>query len=158
MLHIVIGLFLAFRSAVRSRRDLALENLALRQQVVVATTKIPSQDNFRRLAAFTASHRQASKVVLTQYFVERGVYPTECLDQVIVFNERHLRRVLTKYLDYYHGSRTHWSLDKDAPETRPVELPEVGAVSAVLMVGRLHQSAVCITGTPEGLHDSADGF
>ena len=36
----------------------------------------------------------------------------ECLDHVIVLGERHLRRVLTEYLGYYHGSRTHLSLEK----------------------------------------------
>jgi hypothetical protein len=26
----------------------------------------------------------------------------ECLDYLVIFNERHLRRVFTSYLDYYH--------------------------------------------------------
>ncbi len=52
--------------------------------------------------------------------------------------ERHLRRLLTDYFNYYHRSRTHLLLDKDAPETRPVELPEIGAIRAVPQVGGLH--------------------
>jgi hypothetical protein len=35
-------------------------------------------------------------------------------------NRAHLRRVLQRYLAYYHGWRTHLSLDKDAPEVRQV--------------------------------------
>ena len=51
-------------------------------------------------------------------FVERAIdsIHRECLDHVIIINERHLRRVL--YFRYSHESRTHLSLDKDCP--RPV--------------------------------------
>ena len=40
-------------------------------------------------------------------FVERliGSIRRECLDHTIVFNERHVRRVLTEYFRYYHDSR-----------------------------------------------------
>jgi hypothetical protein len=36
-------------------------------------------------------------------FVERvvGSIRHECLDHVVIFNERHLRRVLSSYVDYY---------------------------------------------------------
>ncbi|MGA3318584.1 MAG: hypothetical protein ABSC64_19375, partial [Candidatus Korobacteraceae bacterium] len=49
-----------------------------------------------------------------------GSIRRECLDHVVVLNERHLRRLLKKYLTYYHGSRTHLALKKDAPEPRAV--------------------------------------
>ena len=53
-------------------------------------------------------------------YVERviGSIRRECLDHVIVLDERHLRRILREYFDYYHSCRTHLSLDKDAPEQR----------------------------------------
>jgi hypothetical protein len=37
-------------------------------------------------------------------FVERviGSIRRECLDHVIIINERHLRRVLSSYFRYYH--------------------------------------------------------
>src|SRR5262245_40345083 len=41
----------------------------------------------------------------------------ECTDHVIVFNEDHLRRILSKYASYYNEVRTHLSLGKDAPCT-----------------------------------------
>ncbi|HEV2672595.1 MAG TPA: integrase core domain-containing protein [Gemmatimonadales bacterium] len=73
-------------------------------------------------------------------FAERliGSVRRECLDHVLVLNERHLRRVLTQYFAYYHGARTHLSLDKDAPDMRPIQRPEVGAIVATPEVGGLH--------------------
>jgi transposase InsO family protein len=73
-------------------------------------------------------------------YIERviGSIRRECLDQVIVFNEGSLRRILASYFDYYHRSRTHLSLGKDSPETRPVQPPAIGPVVAVRQVGGLH--------------------
>lgn len=63
-------------------------------------------------------------------FAERliGSIRRECLDHVLVLGERHLRRILTRYFAYYHRARTHLSLDKDAPDSRPIERPELGAI------------------------------
>jgi transposase InsO family protein len=44
-----------------------------------------------------------------------GSIRRECLDHVIVLRRRHLKRILTRYVDYYNGVRTHLSLYKDAP-------------------------------------------
>jgi hypothetical protein len=73
-------------------------------------------------------------------FVERviGTIRRELLDHVIVLNEGHLCRRLQSYLRYYHGSRTHLALEKDAPEPRAVEAPEHGRVVALPQVGGLH--------------------
>ena len=72
-------------------------------------------------------------------FAERviGTIRCELLDHVIVLNEQHLRRRLRSYLRYYHGSRTHLALDKDAPEPRDVEPPEHGRVIGLPQVGGL---------------------
>ena len=67
-----------------------------------------------------------------------GSIRRECLDHVIVFNERHLRRVLTQYFHYYHNYRTHLGLEKDCPFRRRVERPETGRVKAEPTVGGLH--------------------
>jgi hypothetical protein len=66
----------------------------------------------------------------------------ECLDHVLVLSERHLRRILTCYFGYYHGARTHLSLEKDAPDGRPVEPPEVGKLVQIAEVGGLHHRYV----------------
>ena len=73
-------------------------------------------------------------------FAERliGSIRRECLDHVIVFNERSLKRLLRSYVDYYHHSRTHLSLGKDAPTTRQVQPPEIGRVIEMPVVGGLH--------------------
>ena len=73
-------------------------------------------------------------------FVERlvGTLRRDCIDHVIVFNDSHLRRLLRDYLAYYHGSRTHLSLDKDSPEPREVESPDQGRIVEFPMVGGLH--------------------
>ncbi len=67
-----------------------------------------------------------------------GSIRRECLDHVIVLNERHLRRVLRGYASYYHSSRTHRSLDDDYPDPRPAEPPEIGDVVVIAQVGGLH--------------------
>jgi hypothetical protein len=75
-------------------------------------------------------------------YVERviGSIRRECLDHLVVFNERHLERVLSSYLDYYHRSRTHLSLDKDCPYGRPIQPPALGNIIAIPQVGGLHHS------------------
>ena len=73
-------------------------------------------------------------------YVERviGSIRRECLDHVIVFNETGLRRMLSVYFSYYHETRPHLSLEKDSPEPRKVQPPELGQVVAVPQVGGLH--------------------
>ena len=73
-------------------------------------------------------------------FVERliGTLRRDCLNHVIVLDERHLRRIVARYLDYYHDWRTHLSLSKDAPNPRTVHSPERGRVVEFPDVGGLH--------------------
>jgi transposase InsO family protein len=70
--------------------------------------------------------------------VERLIGSTrrECTDHMIVFNEKHLRRILSKYASYYNEVRTHLALGKDAPRTRPVE--RSGDIVAQPILGGLH--------------------
>src|SRR5437667_2694707 len=77
-------------------------------------------------------------------FAERliGSIRRECLNHVLVLGERHLRRVLARYFDYYHRARTHLSLDKDAPDTRAVELSAAGRIVEIPEVGGLHHRYV----------------
>ena len=50
-----------------------------------------------------------------------GSIRRDCLDHVVVFGERHLRHLLRSYQAYYNVTRTHLSLDKDAPVSRTVQ-------------------------------------
>jgi transposase InsO family protein len=60
-----------------------------------------------------------------------GTIRRECLDHLIVFNEATLCRHLKLFLTYYHQTRTHLSLEKDAPTSRLVQSPEMGRVITV---------------------------
>lgn len=73
-------------------------------------------------------------------YVERviGSIRHECLDHMIILGEKHLRKVLREYFQYYHESRTHLGLDKDCPEHREIEPPEMGKIVAIPQVGGLH--------------------
>ena len=71
-------------------------------------------------------------------FAERliGSIRRECVDHFIVSGEAHLRPILRTYARYYNHIRTHWSLDKDAPVSRPVE--RIGSINAHAILGGLH--------------------
>ncbi|HEY6418452.1 MAG TPA: hypothetical protein VIX59_05555 [Candidatus Binataceae bacterium] len=57
---------------------------------------------------------------------------------IVIFNERHLHRVLSSYVDYYQRTRTHLSLDKDCSDSRPTVPPRIRKVVAIPHVGGLH--------------------
>lgn len=57
------------------------------------------------------------------------------MDYVVIFNERHLGRVLSSYVNYYHRTRTHLALDKDCPNPRPIQA--LWFCSAGLLVAKL---------------------
>jgi putative transposase len=67
-----------------------------------------------------------------------GSVRRECLDHVIIVSQAHLRRMLVAYLSYYHGARTHLSLEKDAPTPRWIQGSTAGRVVAFAEVGGLH--------------------
>jgi transposase InsO family protein len=71
-------------------------------------------------------------------FAERliGSIRRECVDHFIVLGEAHLRRILQTYARYYNVIRTLWSLDKDAPVSRPVQ--RIGSIKSHAILGGLH--------------------
>jgi putative transposase len=73
-------------------------------------------------------------------FAERviGSIRRECLDHVIVINERHLRRLLRNYLAYYNATRPHQALHNNSPYPRDVQTPTAGRIVAIPQVGGLH--------------------
>jgi hypothetical protein len=62
----------------------------------------------------------------------------DALNSIIVFNERHLRRVRRSYEDSYHEWRTYLSREMDAAESRAVPPPELGPVGQRPEVDSLH--------------------
>ena len=73
-------------------------------------------------------------------YVERviGSIRRECLDHIVIFDEAHLRRILSSYVQYYHRTRTRLALDKDCPQPRPVSPPTGGRIIAFPEVSGLH--------------------
>jgi putative transposase len=73
-------------------------------------------------------------------YVERliGSIRRECLDRVIVFDERQLRQMLESYFQYYLEVRPHRSLEHDSPVPRPVQALDCGEVIEMPLVGGLH--------------------
>jgi transposase InsO family protein len=71
-------------------------------------------------------------------YVERliGSIRRDCLDHIVVLSRRHLRKILQAYFAYYHRSRTHLALAKDAPDPR--EIMSHGKIVAIPQVGGLH--------------------
>jgi hypothetical protein len=64
----------------------------------------------------------------------------ECVDHLIVLGEALLRRILRAYAGYYNDIRTHWSLAKDAPVSRPIQ--RTGGIQSNAILGGLHHHYV----------------
>ncbi len=72
--------------------------------------------------------------------VERliGSIRCESLDHLVMFDEAQLRRVLKNYVSYYNQIRTHFSMDKNAPDFRhPQKLGSIETIS--ILGGLLHE-------------------
>ena len=67
-----------------------------------------------------------------------GSVRREVLDHRVLPQERHLKRILRSYFDYYHTYRTYRVLDIDAPLVRPVHPPELGRMREAPEVVGLH--------------------
>jgi transposase InsO family protein len=64
----------------------------------------------------------------------------DLLDHVIILNERHLKRLMSEYVRYYHEDRTHLGLAKDTPAGRPIGIrPLSGSrIRSFSRLGGLH--------------------
>jgi transposase InsO family protein len=71
-----------------------------------------------------------------------GTLRRECLDQVVIFSEMHLRQILCAYAAYYNQARTHLALQKDAPLHRAVQ--RSGAILAMPILAGLHHQYIRI--------------
>ena len=71
-----------------------------------------------------------------------GSIRRECIDHVIVFGECHLHHLLRCYLGYFNETRSHLSLDKDAPVSRAIQ--SVGLIFGRPVLGGLHHQYVRI--------------
>jgi transposase InsO family protein len=69
-----------------------------------------------------------------------GTLRHQCLDQVVIFGEMHLRRILSAYAAYYNQARTLLALGKDAPLHRAAQ--RSGAIVAIPILAGLHHQYV----------------
>ena len=66
-----------------------------------------------------------------------GTFRRECLDHLIILNDRHLRSVLREFVAYYNADRPHRSLDLETPDS-PAR-PDAGLVCSRPVLGGLHR-------------------
>jgi hypothetical protein len=141
MMEMLGNLVLFVWSKFKITSNLAAENLALRQQLVVMkrTNRRPKIQMTDRLF-WVLFLRIWSP--WQNPFIERmiGLIRRECTDRVIVLNEAHLISVLGSYFEYYHNDRTHLSLEKDPPDTRPIQSRPAGKCKIIALprIGGLH--------------------
>jgi putative transposase len=65
-----------------------------------------------------------------------GTLRRECLDHLIVVNERHLRALLAEFAAFYNAARPHRTLDFETPQ--PARRPREGPIRARPVLGGLH--------------------
>jgi transposase InsO family protein len=70
-----------------------------------------------------------------------GTFRRECLDHMIVVNERHLRRVLREFVRHYNGARPHQALELEVPEVgaRPPAAASGSVISRPVLGGLTHE-------------------
>lgn len=72
-------------------------------------------------------------------FAERFVRTVrqECLDHILVFGERHLKRILREYGTHYNRERPHRGLSLETPEPKSDQICIDGKIVRVARLGGL---------------------
>ena len=169
---ILKALLVFLRAMLIPKLHMAIENLALRQQLAVCKQSVKRPKLRPRDRVFWVwisrywCNWQSALIILQPETVIRwhrqgfklywrwksragkpgrppieraiGSIRRECLNHMIVLGERHLKRILTNYFDYYHNARPHLSLDRNSPTPREVEPMSRGEVISTEQVGGLH--------------------
>src|SRR5262249_51531941 len=80
-----------------------------------------------------------------------GSYRRDSLDHVIILNERHLKRLMSSYLLYYHEDRTHLGPAKHTPARRATETRSAGEskIRPFPRLGGLHHRYAMAASTQE---------
>ena len=81
-----------------------------------------------------------------------GTFRRECLDHMIVVNERHLRRVLREFVRHYNGARPHRALELEVPEVeaQPPARSSGPVISRPVLGGLTHEYERPISITSRG--------
>ena len=67
-----------------------------------------------------------------------GTLRRECLDHLIVVNERHLRAILAEFVRFYNAERPHRTLGLETPI--PATRPSEGPIRSRTVLGGLHHA------------------
>jgi len=67
-----------------------------------------------------------------------GTLRRECTDHMLVWNERHLQRLVTEYAAYYNAERPRLSLERNAPQPRAPSPTAAERLLAIPVLGGLH--------------------
>ena len=116
-----------------------MENLLLRKQIeiLMRRQKRPRVNNRDRIRIVLISRVYS---LWQNGYAEHviGSIRRECLDHVIILNEKHLQSILQSYFDYYHHSRIHLGLNKDTPILQVNHPSGNGPIRSIPLVGGLH--------------------
>ena len=129
----LLWLFLVLVTApCKLKSRLEAENAALRHQLIVLRRKMQGR------VRLTNSDRW--------FFIQLYRWFPSILNVLAIVRPetlvRWLRHILRTYAHYYNDIRTHRSLDKDAPVSRPVQ--RFGSVNSHAILGGLHHHYVRI--------------
>ncbi|MGC2051887.1 MAG: hypothetical protein WA665_00025 [Pseudolabrys sp.] len=134
MFGLLCFLLAVLASPFKSKSRLEAENAALRYQLVVLRRKmwgrvrLTNNDRWFLIQLY----RWFPSILQVVTVVQPGT--------LVRWHEAHLRRILRTYACYYNDIRTHWSLDKDAPVSRPVQ--RIGSINSHAILGGLHHHYV----------------
>src|SRR6266851_502351 len=98
-------------------------------------TEVPAAIRSLKISAVRTSFASPWQNGVAERWV--GSCRRELLDHVIALNERHLKRLLSDYVRYYHDDRTHLGLNKETPNRRSCSAI-VGRVFSCPRLGGLH--------------------
>jgi transposase InsO family protein len=98
-------------------------------------TELPAATRSLKINAVRTSFASPWQNAVAERWV--GSCRSELLDHVIVLNERHLKRLLSEYVSYYHEDHTHLGLEKETPRHRP-HCATHGRVLSYDRLGGLH--------------------
>lgn len=69
-----------------------------------------------------------------------GSLRRECLDHMLILNEKQLRRVVREYVCYFNEDRPHQGIDQRIPSTPPSSPTVKGEIVARPVLGGLHHA------------------
>src|SRR5436309_5894510 len=131
MLNAILSLFRMIPMILGGYGQVALENLALREQLAIFQRSVRRPKIRATDRLFWVCLRKVWKEWKSALVIVR---PETVLD----WQRKRFRRYWSQLSRYYHESRTHLSLDKDAPEAREIQANKLERIVQIRQAGGLH--------------------